>query len=68
MAFEDNPREVTYAFAAVSLCLFGFIAWKPQAWVSISPVKPCSDAKLAKVYRWITVVAICGVIVTALVA
>jgi hypothetical protein len=48
-------------FNAASICLFGFIACKPEVLVAMTPIKSVSDAKLAKIYRWIAIVVLCGI-------
>jgi hypothetical protein len=48
-------------FYAASVCLFGFIAWKPHIWVAMTPFKWTNNTKLMKVYRWMAVIVLCGI-------
>jgi hypothetical protein len=47
-------------FDVLCLILFGFIAWKPEVWVSLTPFRPTTDEKLARIYRWTAIATICG--------
>lgn len=60
MAFPGNlaDRLLLGSSFAISFVMFGFVAWKPNVWVSLTPFRPCDDVKLAKIYRWIAVLVV----------
>jgi len=66
-ADDASNRALLIGFSLASFLLFGFIAWKPQVWASLTPIKPCSDARLATIYRWIAIIALAGVFANLLV-
>jgi hypothetical protein len=65
---ETTNRELLIGFSIASVLLFGFIAWRPQVWVSLTPIKPCSVERLATIYRWIAIITLAGVLVNLSVA
>jgi hypothetical protein len=66
-ANDISNRGLLTGFSVASFLLFGFIAWKPQVWASLTPIKPCSVERLAIVYRWIAIIALAGVLTNLLV-
>ena len=66
-ADDASNRVLLIGFSVASLLLFGFIAWKPQVWASLTPIKPCSVERLATIYRWIAIIALAGVLTNLLV-
>jgi hypothetical protein len=65
---ETTNRELLIGFSIASVLLFGFIAWRPQVWVSLTPIKPWSVERLATIYRWIAIITLAGVLVNLSVA
>lgn len=64
---NDHSRDLVWSFTLGSLLLFGFIAWKPYIWTSITPFRGSNEQKLAAIYRWISIATICGVLIHFLV-
>jgi hypothetical protein len=67
-ADEASNPLLFIAFSVAGLLLFSFIAWKPQVWAWLTPIKPCSIERLAKIYRWIAIISLAGILINFLVA
>ena len=53
-----------WGFTLASLLLFGFMTWKPEIWVSITPFKRTRNRdKLSATYRWLGAIVVAGVLV-----
>jgi hypothetical protein len=66
-ADDSSNRALLLGFSVASFLLFGFIAWKPQVWASLTPFRPCSVERLATIYRWIAIIALVGVLTNLMV-
>jgi hypothetical protein len=60
MIRPEDATMVSVIFYVISFLLFGFIAWKPSVWASITPYKPRSQEEIAKYYRWLAIAVLLG--------
>jgi hypothetical protein len=67
MTLNAQGKTILLSFDLAVVLLFGFIAWKPDFWVSMTPIKkPFTDDQLKRFYRWASVVVLIGTLVDSI--
>jgi hypothetical protein len=62
-----SDQGLLIAFSLACFLLFGFMAWKPQVWASLTPFKPWRVEKLTSIYRWFAMCTLVGVLANLLI-
>jgi hypothetical protein len=64
MTLNTQGKVILLSFDLAVVLLFGFIAWKPDFWVSMTPIKgPFTDDQWRRGYRWVSVIALIGTLI-----